>query len=182
MTLLPDVLPAGDIELRRWSPAYLDELMTVIATSFSELQLWMPWAQTMPTAEEELGVLRAGEAAFEANRDWQYMLFEGHSGELVGGAGLHNRIGTGGLEIGYWVHSDRTGRGYATSAAHALVDAAFTYLADVERIEIHMDIANLASIAIPRKLGFQLLREEDREILAKGHTGRGLVWVLDRPT
>lgn len=181
MALLPDVLPAGDIELRRWRPDYLDRRIAAIAASFFELQLWMHWAQTMPNAEEELGFIRAAEAAFDADEGWEYLLLEGHSGELVGAIGAY-RGGSGGLEIAYWVRSDRTGRGYATSAGHALVDAAFTYLADVEQIEIHMDVANLASSAIPRKLGFRLLREEDREILAKGHTGRALVWVLDRPT
>jgi ribosomal-protein-serine acetyltransferase len=155
--------------------------MAAIAASLTELQLWMPWAQTMPDREVELGVLREGEAAFDADREWQYTLFESSSGQLVGGAGLHYRVGTNVLEVGYWVRSDRTRRGYATAAARALVNAAFTYLPHSERIEIQMDVANLASAAIPPKLGFELLREQDREILAKGHTGRGFVWVLDRP-
>jgi RimJ/RimL family protein N-acetyltransferase len=181
VALLPDLLPAGPIELRRWHPARLDQVMAAVAVSLPELQRWMPWARTMPSAEAELEALRAGEASFEADREWGYLLHEVASGEVVGGAGLHPRVGPGGIEIGYWVRSDRTGRGYATAATRALVEAAFTHLPDVDRIEIHVDVANRASAAIPSNLGFRLLRREDRRILTKSHTEHVLVWVLDRP-
>jgi len=176
------MLPAGAIVLRRWRPSQVEELMAAIAVSFSELQQWMPWALTMPTADEELAVLEAGEAAFDNDEDWGYMLYERDSGDLVGGCGLHRRVGPRGIEIGYWVRSDRTGRGYATAAARALTEAAFTYLPMVERVQIQMDRANVASAAVPPKLGYRLDREEPREILAPGHTGVGVIWVLDRPT
>jgi RimJ/RimL family protein N-acetyltransferase len=155
--------------------------MAALAISLSELQRWLPWAHTMPTAEDEIAVLTAGMAAFNADEEWAYMLYELESGELVGGAGLHRRVGPGAVEIGYWVRSDRTHRGYATSAARALTDAAFKHRSDIERVEIHMDQANLRSAAVPAKLGFRLEREDDREVLAVGESGRGFVWVLTRP-
>ena len=43
-----------------------------------------------------------------------------------------------------------------------------------------MDKANAASAGVPARLGFKLLTEEDREVLAPGHTGRGLRWVVTR--
>ena len=77
---------------------------------------------------------RAGaEAASEETMG--FGLFEA-DGELVGGFGLHRRRGPGILEIGYWVRSDRTGRGYATGAARALTQAAFDGFPDVDRLEI----------------------------------------------
>ena len=48
MARLPDVLPAGAVELRRWRPSQLDQLMEAVAASLPELRRWMPWAQTMP--------------------------------------------------------------------------------------------------------------------------------------
>ena len=44
-----------------------------------------------------------------------------------------------------------------------------------------MDQANLASASVARKLEFTLLAQENREIAAGGHTGRGYVWTLDPP-
>jgi len=85
------------------------------------------------------------------------------------------------VDIGYWIRSDRTGMGYATAAAKALTEAAFTLVPGVERVEIHMDRANEASAAVSRKLGYRLDHKEVRPIEATGHTGVGSVWVLDRP-
>ena len=99
---------------------------------------------------------------------------------MVGGAGLHPRAGPESIEIGYWVRSDRTGRGYATAAAGALTQAAFAHLDGIDRVEIRMDRANRASAAVPPKLGFRLIGHEAREILAPGHSGEGLIWALDR--
>ena len=182
MAALPDTVVAGYLELHRWRPDHLDRLQDAVKASFTELHRWMPWAETMPTPVEQLEVLRAGEAAFDDGREWSYMLIEPESDQLVGAAGLHPRSGPGSIEIGYWVRTDRTGRGHATAAAKALAESAFTCLADVHRVEIRMDRANGASAAIPRKLGYRLLGPEAREHLAPGQTGEGLIWVIDRPS
>jgi RimJ/RimL family protein N-acetyltransferase len=125
-------------------------------------------------------VLEASTAAFDADQEWSYFVIEPSTTELVGGSGLHRRAAPDTVEIGYWVRSDRTNRGYATAAAAALAEAAFVYLPEVQHVEIHMDKANLASAAVPPKAGFRFEREEIRECLAPGHTGSGFVWVRDR--
>ncbi len=139
----------------------------------------MTWAQTMPTPEALLAVLEAGEVAFDSDQEWDYTVHELENESLVGGAGLHRGAGPDVLDIGYWIRSDRTGRGYATAAAKALTVSAFTLVPGVERVEIHMDLANEASADVPRKLGYRLDRQEVRPIEAPGHTGTGLVWVVD---
>jgi RimJ/RimL family protein N-acetyltransferase len=176
---MPDRLPAGVVELDRWGPDMIDDVLAAVVASFHDLHRWMPWAATMPTREALLAVLEAGEAAFEADDEWQYVMREPHAHPVVGCVGLHRRSG-GWFEVGYWVRSDRTGRGFATAAAGAVTDAAFTYLPDAERVEIHMDRANGPSAGVPPKLDYHQAREEDRPILAPGHSGRGLVWVAER--
>jgi ribosomal-protein-serine acetyltransferase len=180
VALLPGMLCAGGLELRSWNPTFVDVMHLAIQESFPELQLWMPWAQEMPTGDDLRRVLVQGEADFEADRSWDYSIFEAQSGALVGGAGVHRTEDSSSFEIGYWVHSQRTGKGYATSATRALVEAAFWYLSDASRIKIRMDVGNVASASIPPKIGFVLMGQEDREILAKGHSGRGYVWALER--
>jgi ribosomal-protein-serine acetyltransferase len=93
---------------------------------------------------------------------------------------VHRGVGPGAVEIAYWVRSDRHNRGYATRAAEAITDAAFTYIADVDWVEIHMDCTNIASARVPRKLGYRLLRTEQREKLALAHTGEASVWQKSR--
>ena len=134
----------------------------------------------MPTVEDLRSVLETGEAAFDTDQGWDYTVYERVTDTLVGGAGLHRGVDPFALNIGYWTRSDRTGRGYATAAARALTEVAFTLIPGVQRVEIHMDKANVVSAAVPRKLGYQLDHEEVRRVEAPGHTGHGFVWVLDR--
>jgi RimJ/RimL family protein N-acetyltransferase len=180
MALLPDDLPAGNLILRRWSAEFAPGVMSAIETSFAELHQWMPWAAMMPTADAMRAVLADGDTAFDADAEWQYVLIEVATNEVVGCAGLHRRARAESLEIGYWVRSDRTARGYATATARALTDAAFTFVPGIERVEIHMDQANRASAAVPPKLGYRLDHDEEfREILTPGHTGKGYVWTIN---
>jgi RimJ/RimL family protein N-acetyltransferase len=59
-------------------------------------------------------------------------------------------------EIGWTMHPDFTGRGYATEAARAVLDLAFSTLG-VHRVYAELDVRNDASIAVCRRLG---MREE----------------------
>ena len=154
--------------------------MVAVETSVSELALWLPWADPMPSRSTEEETVEAFHAAFDADQDWAYFMFEADTDELVGGIGLHPRDG-GEAEIGYWVRSDRTGRGYATAAAGALTSAAFESLHEVQRVIVRMDQANVASAAIPGKLGYRLVGTElDRDIVTAGHTGKGWIWSRGR--
>ena len=175
MALLPDVLLAPPVELRRSTLAHLDALLVALEAARPELQQWMPWATPWPSAELERAVVAAGEAQFDADASYPYFVFAGD--ELVGSAELlQNEFGWG---VGYWIRSDRTGQGYATAAARALTSAAFELLG-VDAVYVTMDQANLASAAVPRKLGFTLASEQVRPIQAPGHTGRGYVWSTTR--
>jgi RimJ/RimL family protein N-acetyltransferase len=78
---------------------------------------------------------------FDAGTDFDFLLRESATGALVGGSGVHRRVGPGTVGIGYWVRTDRHNRGYATRATEATTDAAFSYIADVDRVEIHMACA-----------------------------------------
>ncbi len=89
------------------------------------------------------------------------------------------RIDEHGLEIGYWVHADFVGRGFATCAAEALTTLGLS-LPGVTHIEIHHDKANVVSGRIPRKLGFEMVGERTAKIEAPGETGVNLVWRIDR--
>jgi len=180
MALLPDVVECGQFELRAWRPALARQMLTAIQESLPELEQWMPWAQSAPGEADLRGVLRQGELDFREDRGWDYAMVAPPSGEVLGAAGIHRTDRAERFAIGYWVRSRRTGEGLATAAARALTDAGFQCLERAQLIVITMDRANAASAVIPRKLGYSLLGTEDREIQARGHTGRGLVFGMDR--
>ena len=114
----------------------------------------MPWAHEAPLPlEQEVELLRSFRGQFDLGQNFVYGAFSVDETEVVGGTGLHPRIGEGALEIGYWVRASRAGSGFATEMAAALTLVAFE-VSEVERVEIRVDPANAASLAIPRKLGF----------------------------
>lgn len=103
--------------------------------------------------EDEPGErVRRSRAQFLDGESFPYVAFAGD--RLIGGCGLLPRIGPGGLEIGYHVGADATGKGYATEMAAALIDIAFD-VCGADRIELHIDEANTASIGVAQKLGLE---------------------------
>lgn len=141
----------------------------------------MPWAEAEPLSVEDREhlIVDVFFKGWDDETDFAYGLFIDH--EVVGGCGLHRRIGEGGLEIGYWTRASHVGRGLATSAARELSEAAFR-LDEITHVEIHHDKANVASGRIPAKLGFTFLREVPDEISAPGEVGISCEWRLDRPS
>jgi RimJ/RimL family protein N-acetyltransferase len=103
----------------------------------------------------------------------------GQSEQVIGGFDLW-RVGPGVVELGYWVHVDFTGRGYATACARALTQAGLA-LSGVARVEIHTDEANAISAAIPRRLGYRLDRVDELPPEAPAHSGRLQLWVNGMP-
>lgn len=116
----------------------------------------MIWADREPeTVEEVIAKLRRFRHSFDADEDWIYGIFDAKTGEVAGGSGLHRRAGPGGLEIGYWVHAERTRQGIATEVAAALTRIAF----EIHRMrwtEIRCAVSNVASAGVPKKLGYEL--------------------------
>ncbi|MGI5248333.1 GNAT family N-acetyltransferase [Actinacidiphila glaucinigra] len=144
------ILRSDQAVLRRWRTGDLDALDRAITESLEHLMPWMPWAADHGR-HRTAGFLAGSHEEWATGEAFAYAITT--DGTVIGGCGLHRRIGAGGLEIGYWLHPRWTGRGLATGAVAALVDEGFT-LPGIERLEIHHDAANAASAAVARRLGF----------------------------
>jgi RimJ/RimL family protein N-acetyltransferase len=173
---LPDELDAGPLLLRRWREEHVDALIAAVQASIAELRPWMHWAGGQTGPGEREFVRRSG-PRFDEGSEFAYGIFGRAGGTVLGGCGLHRHHAPHEGEIGYWIHSRHTGRGHATLAARALTDAAFAHLPEVAFTVIHCDVANRASARVAEKLGYLHAGDVDREILAPGQTGRGMVWV-----
>ena len=74
------------------------------------------------------------------------------TGTFVGCAGLNST--DRGLELGYWIGEPYWRRGYATEAAHALIDLAFG-TASTQVLHAAVRVINPASRRVIHKCGFQ---------------------------
>jgi ribosomal-protein-serine acetyltransferase len=175
----PELLSHGQVRLRRWRPDDADALLAAVIESQGHLRPWMPWADGYDEASAAEYV-RECDAQWASGSAFAYAVIVGD--QIVGSAGLHNRIGIGALEIGYWVHVDWTCRGIATEATAALTEAALA-LPGIDRVEIYHDAANVASGRIPAKLGYARLGERPTRALwpaAPGETGTDVIWQFTR--
>jgi len=177
----PETLREGPVELRRRRAADLDVLHGLIEANREHLAPWLPWAGGQDR-EGTRDFLRRTEEAWETGESFEYAVHDlADGGRDVGQTSLMARVGPGGLEIGYWLAADATGRGLMTAAVRALLRAGFA-LPGVERIEIHHDVGNHASGAVPRRVGFIQDRAFRRDPVAPAETGSLLIWTMHRDT
>jgi len=140
--------------LRCWHPQDAVLLTDAITASLEHLRKWMPWANDEPVSLEAMTKrLRQFRAMFDLDKDYIYAIFNKDETQVLGGSGLHTRLGDNAREIGYWIHVDHINRGYATEVSAALTKIAFE-IDGMDRVEIHCSPLNPASSAIPRKIGF----------------------------
>ena len=151
--------PAFRIETRRlvvrcYQPSDAGMLADSVSENVEHLKPWMPWAHAEPEPfENKVERVKRSRDLFDLGEDYVYGIFDPDETRLLGGTGLHTRIGDSQLEIGYWIHKDFTNQGLVTESTAALVKVAFEII-QIHRLEIHCDPGNLASASIPRKLGF----------------------------
>jgi RimJ/RimL family protein N-acetyltransferase len=140
--------------LRCYEPRDAPLLKEAIDSSLEHLQPWMPWALDEPqTLEQKIELVDFFRSSFDVGKNFTYGIFAADEAELLGGTGLHPRVGPGGLEIGYWVRASATRQGIVTESTAALTRAGFE-VCGVDRIEIRIEPRNEASFGVPRKLGF----------------------------
>ena len=171
--------------LRCWNPADAPALKAAVEASREYLIPWMPWAHQETTLQMQIDRLRQARSTFDIGEDFTYGILSRDETQVLGSTGLHTRAGDRAREIGYWIHVDHTGQGYATESSAALTKVAFL-IEGLDRVEIHCDPANAASAAIPRKLGYTheaTLRR--RSHWADGKVEDSMIWTLfadDFPT
>jgi len=181
MAAPPEQVDAGPLTLRRLRPEDASAIAAAVAASMDHLRPWMPWA-TAESADPRTQHVRVAESdeMWAQGTDFIYSIVD-TDGALAGEIGLHRRLGDGGIEIGYWIAEQRTRRGLGTAAAAALTEVALR-LPGVSRVEIHCDEANVASSAIPRRLGYRLDRVSPYPPEAPGESGRRQIWIREPPS
>jgi RimJ/RimL family protein N-acetyltransferase len=164
--------------IRCYNPSDAQLLQTSVTESLEHLLPWMPWAADEPKPlETRVEHLRQFRSKFDTGQDFVYGIFNPQETRLMGGTGLHTRIGGEALEIGYWIHKDFINHGYATETSAALTKVAFE-VSKVNRVEIHCAIENVRSAAVPRKLGYTLDGTLRRRGFASGRAVDQMVWSM----
>ncbi|RDI45455.1 GNAT family N-acetyltransferase [Falsibacillus pallidus] len=127
-----------------------------IMASLKELKPWMAFANKEQSIENTEANIRKSHAEFLTREDLRLLVFHKETRAFIASSGLH-RINWDipKFEIGYWIDSRYSGKGYMTEAVEGISDFARREL-KAKRIEIRCDSNNVRSRAIPERLGFEL--------------------------
>jgi ribosomal-protein-serine acetyltransferase len=142
------LLHTARLVLEPVSHAHDDDLFQVALASRAELLPWMPWAVDLSMdaqsayTDRALAEWESGSPAFAITEH----------GMAVGIIGLMRETEAE-YEIHYWLATERTGRGYVTEAAQALLEWARDALG-AYRIVLHAGMENRRSLAVAERLGF----------------------------
>ena len=140
--------------LRPWRTEDAKRVRESLDRSASILRPWVPFMRYEPRSLEQT------REWLDRRREWFieginlcYAMFAIENGELVGEMTLMKSAFDGEFEFGYWVDSDYLRQGLATEGSAALVRLVFE-LHQAQLIEAKVARPNVASLAVPRKLGF----------------------------
>jgi RimJ/RimL family protein N-acetyltransferase len=127
-------------------------MFETIAANRDYLGKWLPWEKSTKTIEDSMKYLFDTEKKIEEGTKVDYGIYLGE--RYIGNIGLFDldekkRSG----EIGYWISSEFSGKGYTSEAVKILESEAFKNL-NLNRIQIKCDERNTASAKVAEKCGY----------------------------
>ena len=136
----------------------IPQVRAAVLESRAELEKYLGWVQNSLDNPESNMQLAITNHEMQAN-ELRYYIFQCQPALLVGTIGLIVRDrAVPFFEIGYWVRTSQTGRGFVTEAVGLLESYAFLEL-HANRLEIRMAKCNLRSRAVAENSGYQLEAE-----------------------
>ena len=156
----PDIPPefsSTRLLLRRYRPEDSAAYFQMLQANREHLREFLPtlWQEVQNEADVAT-VLRQLAAEWDARNLFIFGVWEKESGSYVGELYLANpdwQVPC--VELGYFLVKDKTGSGYATEAAQAMIQFAFEQL-KVSRIDLQCAADNLASQRVAERCGFTL--------------------------
>ena len=120
----------------------------------------------------------AGQWHMEEPEDREYVVVR--NDRIIGGINLEKFHEKNTYEIGWTIHADHRNLGYATEAAKALIDHAFSDL-NADRVQAHCDSRNAASEKVMKNVGMHLADDTGtRHYQKTGVTSGEYLYVIDK--
>jgi RimJ/RimL family protein N-acetyltransferase len=146
-------LTDGVVELRPPHERDVDEVFAAVRESIAELSPWMDWCHPEFAVADTAQWVRDGGRRWQQDVQYPFVIRTTADGRVVGSCGLNgldrqNRW----ANLGYWLRTGATGRGYATRAARLVAGFALDVVG-LDRVEILVAVGNARSLAVARRVG-----------------------------
>jgi ribosomal-protein-serine acetyltransferase len=143
----------GFVRLRPFVDEDRHALFEAIQESADQTSPWLPELNRDLTQGHIVEWLSAVPVAWQNRIAYHLAITDNRDQALIGACGL-TQINHGHrfANMYYWVHSGRTGQGIASTAIRVLARFGFE-VAGLQRVEIVVDVANVASLRAAEKAG-----------------------------
>lgn len=159
---------SGNVLLRRYRINDIQNVYEAVRESISELSPWFAWCDENYTLEDAERFIRDQDEWWAEEKVYNFAITDQETGTYCGGCLLNNiNLGDRLANMAYWVRSNWAGRGMATISAKLVAQYGFEKLG-LNRVEIVVAQANLASIRVAEKTGAKREGELRRRISVRG--------------
>ncbi len=168
----------GEIQLKRVGPEHALQHKTLCDTSSESLGAYLGWAENVSRwrLKDHIGWLQVFHRIAEPFNS--YGAF--YKDRLVGYFSYGAAVDHLGVQICYYVSDYCAGRGIASEVTETLVEKAFV-MGKFEYVELHIDIENIPSQAVAKKVGFEAVHKYNCAKSGNKGSGKMEVWVKINP-
>lgn len=131
----------------------MDELLAASRESSQEVYPWLEWCKPGYSLQDTEAWIRYQREMWSNNREFHFIVIDTDTRATLGGVGLNHLHPIDRFaNLGYWMRTSQTGKGYATAAVRLVARFAFQETA-LLRLEIVINVANHASQRVAEKAG-----------------------------
>jgi len=124
------------LRLHPWQAQDAEDLFDAVRSSVASVGRWLPWCHAGYELADAHAWISHCQDGWSRGEHFAFPIFDLHTGELLGGAGLNQRNRQHrSANLGYWVRQSRHGEGIAARAAALVARFGFEQLGLI-RIEI----------------------------------------------
>jgi len=154
------------------------DVRDALIESYDDHRKYLTWAEPNTSLETVTQNIKQAIHNFENDvNEYRFFILRNSDSRLVGTVGLLiKNLQIPYLEIGYWVRSSESGKGYISKAVEMLEDYAVKQL-KARRLEIRMAESNIRSRRVAERAGYALeARIQSDRLLPDGTIENSLIY------
>ena len=144
-------LESDEIILQKYTTEDIPQLYEAVKVSIERVHPWLPWCHPNYTILETEAWIKTRPQRWNEGKEFGFSIRD-RQGTIVGGCG----IGIGSSlwlgNLGYWLRTGYTGKGYATIATKLVAEFGIRQL-QLKRIEIVASVKNINSQYVAERAG-----------------------------
>lgn len=138
--------------IRRYQTTDIEALYAAARESIEEVSRFLPWCHPDYSIAESKQWVTLVIKNWGVSNLFSFVIEEKSSRRFIGSVGINAVDLHPMVNLGYWLRSSETGKGYAIEAAQGIIDWTFTELQS-QRIEIILSVENNPSKKVAEKTG-----------------------------